>query len=313
MFRHIGIIGVGGVGGYFGGKLCRSRAEDQKIFFLARGTHLKTIRENGLTVKTVSEGEFTCHPTLATDDTTELPTLDFCLVTVKGFDLLDTFSALKHRVTSGTVFLPLLNGIDIDTQIRSVFPEATVLPGCAYISSHIERPGIVAQTGGPCSIIFGNDPANPDYEPKEILRLFKNAVIINQWVEDPYTKIWEKFLFIAPASLVTACYNKTLGEVLESPELTDTIRGIMEEIILLAGKKGIHLSEEIVNGILEKAESFPPDTRTSFQNDFAKPDKRDEREIFGGSVLRLCEQEGIDCPATREIYKKLNEIKPEKR
>ena len=309
MFRNIGIIGVGGVGGYFGGKLCRSRGNGQNIFFLARGAHLEAIREHGLTVQTVSEGTFTCHPTLVSDDITEFPELDFCLITVKGFDLPEVLSDLKEKVTGKTVLLPLLNGIDIDAQVRAVFPEATVLPGTAYISSHIEKPGIVSQTGGPCKIIFGNDPHHPETPPDEVIHLLEAAGINHEWVEDPIAKIWEKFLFIAPASLVTACYDKTLGEVLASPELAGTVRAIMEEILRLAEKKGLHFSGEIAGNILEKARSFPADTRTSFQNDFAKPDKQDEREIFGGSVLRLCEQEGIDCPVTREIYQKLNEIK----
>lgn len=310
MFKNIGIIGVGGVGGYFGGKLCRAQMEGQNIFFLARGAHLEAIRENGLTVKTVGEGEFTCHPTLATDNPAELPKLDFCLITVKGFDLSGTLSALKDGVTNKTVFLPLLNGIDIDVQIRAMYPGATVLPGCVYISSHIERPGVVVQTGGPCKIIFGNDPHHPETPPDEVIRLFETTGIHHEWVEDPMAKVWEKFLFIAPASLVTACYDKTLGEVFASPELADTVRDIMEEIIRLAEKKGLHFSGEIIGNILEKAKSFPSDTRTSFQNDFAKPDKQDEREIFGGSVLHLCEQEGIDCPTTQKIYRRLNEIKP---
>lgn len=49
---NIGIIGTGGVGGYFGGKLakCFEGDKDNKVFFLARGEHLKRVKENGLTL-----------------------------------------------------------------------------------------------------------------------------------------------------------------------------------------------------------------------------------------------------------------------
>lgn len=50
----IAIIGVGGVGGYFGGKLAAHYAheKDVDITFIARGKHLEEIQKNGLKVIT---------------------------------------------------------------------------------------------------------------------------------------------------------------------------------------------------------------------------------------------------------------------
>ena len=308
--QSVGIIGVGGVGGYFGGKLCRAAEPEWNVTFLARGAHLNAIRENGLTVETVKEGRFTCHPAIASDSIEQLPELDFCLISVKGYDLEQVVTALKNRVTRGSLILPLLNGIDIDARIRGLLPDAIVLPGCAYISSHIESPGKIAQTGGPCKIIFGRDPYHPDTSPEEVTGILKKAGILFEWTENPYSKIWEKFLFIAPFSLVTACFDKTIGEVIASPVLTRTVRTIMEEIVALAGKEGVPLPEGAADAAFDKARGFPPDTRTSFQQDFARPDRRDEREIFGKTILRLCMKADLPCDATREVYRRLNEIKP---
>jgi len=312
MIKNIGIIGVGGVGGYFGGKLCRAAAfHNQNIFFLARGTHLKAIQKNGLTLNTISDASITCHPALASDKIEQFPKLDLCILAVKGFDLINTLTSLKMRTTENTMILPLLNGINIDAQVRGILPRCTIFPGCAYISSRIEQPGVVTQTGGPCSIILGKDPVHPSASPDEILRLFKEAGISHQWTENANPKIWEKFIFIAPFSLITACFDKSVGEVIASPKLSRHVRAIMNEIVQLAEKMEIQFSGDIVTTIFEKAENFPSDTRTSFQNDFSKSSKRDEREIFGGTLLRLCKKEGIDCKVTEEIYQKLKEIKPD--
>ncbi len=43
----IAVVGAGGVGGYFGGKIASSGYD---VTFVARGEHLKAIRENGLKV-----------------------------------------------------------------------------------------------------------------------------------------------------------------------------------------------------------------------------------------------------------------------
>ena len=55
---RIVVVGAGGVGGYFGGKLCQSGNE---VVFLTRGAALEAIRENGLIVKSFM-GDFTVHP-----------------------------------------------------------------------------------------------------------------------------------------------------------------------------------------------------------------------------------------------------------
>lgn len=55
----IAIIGVGGVGGYFGGKLATHYAnnKDVDVTFIARGKHLEEIQNNGLKVITAEYRE----------------------------------------------------------------------------------------------------------------------------------------------------------------------------------------------------------------------------------------------------------------
>jgi len=50
---QIAVIGAGGVGGYFGGQLARAGYD---VTFLARGEHLRKIRQNGLRVKSINGG-----------------------------------------------------------------------------------------------------------------------------------------------------------------------------------------------------------------------------------------------------------------
>ena len=49
----IGIIGAGGVGGYFGGTLAYAGYD---VTFISRGEHLKALQENGLTGNSSSGG-----------------------------------------------------------------------------------------------------------------------------------------------------------------------------------------------------------------------------------------------------------------
>ena len=110
--NHIGIIGVGGVGGYFGGKLCRLQQDDggASVSFVARGEHLRAIQESGLLLTSEGDGELVCRPSLATDDFRRLPPLDLCLICVKEPDLPAALAGLAPCLRDETILLPLLNG-----------------------------------------------------------------------------------------------------------------------------------------------------------------------------------------------------------
>lgn len=156
---NIAVIGVGGVGGYFGGKLAMANegSTENKVFFVARGEHYREIAGNGLLLDT-DKGEYICRPWAITDDIGSLPVPDAVLVCVKGYDLPGVTDALKNKVNEETIILPLLNGVDIYQRIKARLKEATVLPSCVYVGTHIERPGKVTQRGGACKIHFGDDP-----------------------------------------------------------------------------------------------------------------------------------------------------------
>ena len=61
--------------------------------------------------------------------------------------------------------------------------------------------------------------------PYDVLRLFERSDIRHEWVDDPFPAIWEKFVFIASFGLVTARFDRTIGQVIESQELSDYVLG----------------------------------------------------------------------------------------
>lgn len=157
--KQIAFIGVGGVGGYFGGKMTSllQTQEDIKIYFIARGAHLDEIQEKGLLLKTKKEGEHICKPTAATDKIEELPMLDACFIAVKSYDLEKVLLRLKACIKKETEIIPLLNGVDIPKRIRKIIQKGSVYPACVYVGTHIEKPGVVVQNGGSCTILLGKD------------------------------------------------------------------------------------------------------------------------------------------------------------
>ena len=77
---RIAILGSGGVGGYFGGRLAQSGND---VTFIARGGHLRALRSTGLRVDSI-KGDFTVSPVLATDDPTQVNNVDVVILGREG-------------------------------------------------------------------------------------------------------------------------------------------------------------------------------------------------------------------------------------
>ena len=304
--NNICIAGVGGIGGYFGGIIARAVRERKDsaghVSFIARGDHLEKIRNEGLILKTVRGDRLICKPDLATDDVQHVPPPDLCLICVKSYDLADMTQRLSGIVTSNTLIIPLLNGVDIYERIRLRLTKGIVLPACVYIGSSIEEPGVITQQGGTGLILCGKDPQMSDFDPQGLRAFFDGMGLSFRWNEDPYPDIWEKYVFIAPFGLVTACSGKTIGGVFADDDLKETTRLIMEEIVSIARKRGVSLPDDIVTQSLEKANNFPYETKTSYQRDIEAGRERNEGDLFGETIITMGRQHGIATPVTERVF-----------
>ena len=304
---NIAFIGLGGVGGYYGARMAQlaKQKEELNVYFIARNKHLDAIKQNGLKVKYRSGEELVSHPTLVTENISDLPTLDICFVSVKSYDLKNVLQQLKEKVHSHTQIIPLLNGIDIYERVRSVLTECIVYPTCVYIASYIESPGVVAQITTGSRIISGPDPVNAEHIPSEIMSLFEQLGDKFIFTENVLYEIWNKFLFISPYGLVTASNNKTIYEVYQDESLRADVLGIMNEVLAIAEKLGIDITEETVQRNLIRAQAFPVDSTSSFHKDYLNPDKPNEKETLGQVIIDLGQKCDVPTPITEKVYHSL--------
>jgi 2-dehydropantoate 2-reductase len=303
--KSVCVYGVGGVGGYIGGKMAHTihNTPDvtHKIYFIARGEHLDVIQRKGIEVVT-PEKTMTGVPTLATDDINKIPSPDLYLLCVKSYDLDEAVASITPKVHERTLIMPLLNGADIHDRIRARLDTGIVLPACVYVGTHIETPGVIRQSGGDGVILSGKDPKFPRFTPEPVIGFFKEMGIHFQWNENPFPAIWEKYVFIAAFGLTTAWSGKTLGQIMEDDESKAMVQSIMMEILAIAQSKGIRLPKNIIEASISKANNFPFDTKTSYQRDVETKGHVNEGDIYGGTIIRMGEALGISTPATKTIY-----------
>lgn len=305
---NICFFGVGGVGGYYGALLTKHLNETglAKTFFIARGRHKDAILENGLLLKKDGGKEnILVRPYFCSDTVNDLPVFDIVVVSVKGYDLDHASKELTKITDKNSVILPLLNGADIYERMRRNVKEGVILPSCLYLSSHIESPGVIFQTGGSGQISIGKDPLYPEFYPADLVSLFKKAEIPIVFFDDVNIEIWTKYIFIAPFALVTATYGKTVGEVARDRNLSALVKDIMQEIVSIAKALKIKLPTDIVETSFSKAGQFPFETKTSFQRDVELKGRQSEWDLFGGTIIRYAEKLDIPVRNTKETLNKL--------
>jgi len=305
---NICFFGVGGVGGYYGTLLTKYFNETGKgnTYFIARGRHKDAILENGLLLK--KEGgkeEILIKPYFCADTVNDLPVFDIVVVSVKSYDLESVTKEVIKITDENSIILPLLNGADIYERMRQHLRKGYILPSCVYLGTHIESPGVIFQKGGSCQISIGKDPSNPEFYPDILINLFKNADILIEFFEDVNIEIWTKYIFIASFALVTATYNKTIGEVANDDNLGILVKNIMQEIAVIAKALKIELPSDIVEASFSKATQFPFETKTSFQRDVETKGRKSEWDLFGGTVIRYAERFNIPAKNTKETLDKL--------
>jgi 2-dehydropantoate 2-reductase len=294
---RIAVMGTGGTGGYFGGLLARA-GED--VTFIARGNHLDAIRKNGLAIKSVLSGDFTISAK-ATDNPGDIGPVDFVLFCVKAYDNAVAAEQIRPLIGPETVVLSVQNGIDNEQQIGEVIGPEHVVGCVSYVSSTIESPGVIAQTGGPGKIVFGEMQGGTSARTKALQSTLQNSNITAELHPDIQVALWRKFLGICGVNGVTALTRLPMGEIVACKETHNLMRGTMQEVEAVARASGVNLPEGCVDQSMDFFSSVEPSVRGSMYYDLAVG-RRLELEVLNGTVVRLGDEHGIPTPMNFAIY-----------
>jgi 2-dehydropantoate 2-reductase len=306
MKTKIVIVGLGGVGGYYGGMLAKKHVADPnvEIYFVARGAHLKKVQENGLTLITES-GTFQVHPTLATDNVEKIGIADYIIMTPKSYDLDATVEQIRPMVGSNTVILPLLNGIDNSTRIRELLPAAEVWQGCCYIVARLNEPGVVESSGNVHRLQFGYELQQTDARLRGFEKLLVDAGIDAHYYEKIMHVIWTKFFFISSTASLTSYFDVSFGALLTDEIRKSTLVNVLEELLLVANAEGAEIDHTVIDKVIHQLEKLPFETTASMHSDF-KAGKNTEVHGLTGSVVKLGKKHGIATPTYEQVFAELS-------
>lgn len=303
------IVGTGGTGGCIGGFLAKSGKD---VSFIARGSHLEAIRENGIQLISSRIGNFTLKNVKAYAMEEYEGSPDVVFVCVKYYSIDETCDFLSRVVRKDTLVIPVLNvfGTGRVMQERLNCP---VMDGCIYIYSMITAPGEVSQPTKIFKVYYGYRKGQI-HSAKEVARKVHSdlteAGIDAYFTQEIEKEALAKFSFVSPMGAAGLYYNAVGGDFKAEGVKRDTFIALVNEVKNLAEAMGIALTKDIVEKNLKIMDAMTDDSTTSMQRDV---ERHRDSEIDGlvHRVVRLAKEYGAQVPIYEKIsmWAKQKEIK----
>ena len=291
---------MGGFGGYLGGRLALGGEE---VALIARGEHLRAIREHGLKVDSI-KGDFQVRPALVSDDPAEVGVVDAIILGVKAWQVIEAAEAIRPMVGRDTFVVPLQNGVEAPSQLAEVLGAQHVVGGLGQIISFIVEPGHIRHAGAEPLVRIGELDNRPSPRIERLRQALVGAGVTIEVPPNIQAALWTQLLLIAPWSGVGAVTRAPAGVWRSGPETRRMVEQVMHEVVAVAGALDIALPGDVIDTALSLIDRLPPDATASMQRDIIEG-RPSELEYQNGSVVRLGGEAGVPTPVNEFIYHSL--------
>ena len=295
------VIGAGGTGGSIGVYMTEAGKD---VTLIARGEHLKQMKEHGLCMETTAKGNYTVQPIKAVDMEHYEEQPDVIFVCVKGYSLEETLPFIRRVAGADTIVIPILNIYGTGGRMQEKLPELLVTDGCIYIAGEIKEPGTILLRGDIFRIVYG--VRNPEELRPELFTVaqdLKESGIDGVLSDNIRRDALQKFAFVSPMAACGLYYHVTAGEVQKTGDPRDTFVKLMKEIDALAVAMGVPFLVDIVATNLRILDTLNPEASTSMQRD-VYAGKQSEIDGLIYEVVRMGQQYGVPVPTYEMIAKK---------
>jgi 2-dehydropantoate 2-reductase len=287
------LIGLGAVGMVYGHRLYERYGSDFAV--IAGGARGKALRERGA----VLNGKAFFPRVVAPEETGFQP--DLLIVAVKNYQLDAAMDDIARAVGTGTVILPLLNGVTARDILKERFPQNIVLYGLSiYIDAIRTAEGVCNTVDG--VIRFGdakNEPPAP--EVLAVQEYLNDAGVETEVCPDMILTIWKKWMLNVGCNQVSAVTGARYGDLMHIESNRILFHEAMMEAVALAQALNIGLTEEDVAAFEEVMLTFSPDSKTSMLQD-VEANRKTEVDSFGGTAVALGQRLNVPTPVNHVLY-----------
>jgi 2-dehydropantoate 2-reductase len=288
---RIAVMGTGGVGGYFGGRLA---AAGEDVTFIARGAHLAAMQRDGLKI-TSALGDATIAPCQASDDPAVIGPVDIVIFTVKLYDTEVAAEAIRPLIGPETGVVTFQNGISGPDVLAEKLGAEHVLGGVAKIAAVIAEPGLIRHTGTMAELIFGEFDGRASARVAALAAALEAAGVRHTVSDDIRREIWDKMVFLSTFAGLTSLLRLPIGPIRSDPDTRGLLRDGLAEALAVGRAADAGLPEDLVDRQLEQIDRLPAAMKSSMLQDL-EGGRRLELAWLSGTIARMGRDLGIATP-----------------
>jgi 2-dehydropantoate 2-reductase len=290
--KRVIIIGAGGMGGYFASRFIETEGFSTAV--AARGQRRKRLESEGLVVN----GKKYTVPVVDPDEV-DSPA-DLIIVAVKNHHLADAVSNLGMLVGNHTTFISVMNGMDSEEYIGSIYDMERVLYAISVGIVAIREENRITYINPGLHYFGEKTNTTISQRVKKVQEAFGHAGIYYETPPDMIRMLWWKFMINVGINQASAVMHAPYSVFQTNPEARSLMEALMREVINLAETLDVNLVEKDVTGWYPVLEKLAPHGKTSMLQDI-EAGRKTEVEAFGDKVVSLGKAHNIPTPVNQAV------------
>ena len=291
------IVGTGAIGGFYGALLAKAGAE---VSVVCRSDY-HHVKQHGYQIQSSTLGEWSFMPAQVLQNASEYQgQADYVILCTKIIPDINRVQLIKAAVSEKTSIIFIQNGVEVEQELITAFPENEIISGLAFICSSKIKPGVIQhQAYGKLTLGSINNPDNKPSSVQQLSHLINQAGIKSNTSDAIIKMRWLKCLW-------NAAFNplSVLSDGLSTQDILSTqehlVRTIMQEVCDIAAACGYPLASDSIDINIKNTQAMPP-YKTSMLLDFENH-RAMEIEAILGNTVRAAQREKTACPTLDTLY-----------
>ena len=296
--KKTAIIGMGALGMLYASQISSAFGPDS-VYFLADQKRIGRYQKMTFTIN----GTPWSFPMKAPENACPA---DLIIIAVKYSALPSALDIMASSVGPDTTIISVMNGIDSEAIAGKRYGDEKVLY-CIAQGMDAMKFGTDLTYTRSGELCLGTRIKGQENRLDALTRYFDSASISYRTESDILKRLWGKFMLNVGINQTCMAYEANYAQALTPGTQYDTLIGAMREVILLAQKEGITLTEGDLEAYIELLKTLSPEGVPSMRQD-GIAHRPSEVEMFSGTVRRLAAKHGLSVPVNDMLYEKIKDM-----
>ncbi len=285
--QTVAIIGLGALGTMYG-KFFTDALGKERVRIVANKKRITRYQKEGIYCNgSLCDFQYVnCEENMAP--------ADLVIFAVKYHQLEGAMKDAHNQIGENTIIISVLNGIVSEITLGDYFGKDKIIYCVAQgMDAMKEKNQLSYMNMG--MLVIGEEGRKKSEKLSRLISFFENSKLPYEAVADIRHRLWGKLLCNTGVNQTVAVFKTTYSGIQKEGKARDVMIGAMREVIAVANKEGVALSEDDLDYWLRILGTLNPSGKPSLCQD-TEAHRKTEVELFGGTIIDLGRKHRLATP-----------------